>query len=55
MTLADILITIGLVFVVGVAITVMVLNKKRGKNSCGCDCANCSKCNACNTKLKDKK
>ena len=55
MTLADILITVGLVALVGIAVTVMVLNKKRGKTSCGCDCSTCAKCNACNTKPKDEK
>lgn len=51
MTLADILITVGLVAVVGVAVFILIRNKKSGKTGCGCGCSDCSKCpSACKQK-----
>lgn len=51
MTLADILITVGLVAVVGIAVFILIRNKKKGKTGCGCGCSDCSKCpSQCNTK-----
>lgn len=32
------------VFSVGITIYLNIKNKKKGKTSCGCDCANCSRC-----------
>lgn len=42
MSAMDIIIIIGCAFAVVGAIITTILNKKRGKTSCGCDCANCS-------------
>ena len=44
--------------VVGVIIS-SIINKKKGKNSCGCDCANCAGFSSCSkakkqTEEKDK-
>lgn len=46
MQLIEILVIIACVLIVaGVTISV-IINKKKGKNSCGCDCANCSGCSS---------
>lgn len=51
MTLADILIIVGLVAVVGIAVFILIRNKKKGKTGCGCGCSDCAKCpSQCKTK-----
>lgn len=51
MSAMDIIIIIGCVLAVVGAIVSAILNKKRGKTSCGCDCANCSgRCHQINNK-----
>ncbi len=42
----DVLIIVLIGAVVVFAAVRIVKNKKRGKSSCGCDCANCSGCAA---------
>ena len=44
MTLIDYVIIAFVGALVVGALFVIYNNKKKGKNSCGCDCANCSKC-----------
>lgn len=52
MQLIEILVIIACVLIVaGVTISV-IINKKKGKNSCGCDCANCSGCSSRREKAK---
>lgn len=49
MNLVDvIIIAIAVVVVVG-TIVLGIINKKKGKTSCGCNCAECSKCSHCPT------
>lgn len=52
MSAIDIIIIVGCALAVVGAIITSILNKKRGKTSCGCDCANCSGC--CNQSNKNK-
>ncbi|MBE5736781.1 MAG: FeoB-associated Cys-rich membrane protein [Clostridiales bacterium] len=40
----DVLIIIGCVAIVVGVIVTSIINKKKGKTSCGCDCAHCSGC-----------
>ena len=49
----DILIISLCVLAVIGAVALSIINKKKGKSSCGCNCANCSCCtskNSCKTK-----
>ena len=41
MTPIDIIIIVLAVGIVGGVIALSIRNKKKGKTSCGCDCANC--------------
>lgn len=41
---ADIAVLVILAALVGAAVFVMLRNRKKGKNSCGGDCLNCSGC-----------
>ncbi len=50
----DVLIIIFCIAIVVFAIIKAVIDKKNGKTSCGCNCANC-KNNACKSKLTNKK
>ena len=52
MQLIEILVIIGCVLIVGGVIAMSIINKKKGKSSCGCNCANCSK--NCSRNEKDK-
>jgi len=54
MTLIEILVIIGCVVIVGGVIITSIINKKKGKTSCGCGCADCSKCSHCASKPKDE-
>lgn len=54
MTLLEILVIIGCCLIVGGVITISIINKRKGKTSCGCDCANCSSCSACKSKTIKK-
>ena len=50
MTPLEIIVIIACVLIVGGVIVTSIINKKKGKNSCGCDCKNCSM--ACNRNKK---
>lgn len=51
MSALEIIAIIASVLIVGGVITRSILSRKKGKSSCGCDCANCTRCA---NKLKDK-
>lgn len=56
MTLLEILVIIACTLIVLGVVVWSIINKKKGKTSCGCDCANCLGC--ANKKIKqneDKK
>ena len=39
----EIIVIIASVLIVGGVIAKSIIDKKKGKNSCGCNCVNCSK------------
>lgn len=45
--IGTILITLLLILVVGGIIFSMIRDKRKGKSTCGCSCANCKMCSAC--------
>ena len=53
MTLIEILVIIACVLIVGGVILSTIINKKKGKTSCGCDCAHCSGCSSIKKKTED--
>ncbi|MCI8801251.1 FeoB-associated Cys-rich membrane protein [Acetatifactor muris] len=46
---ATIIISVILIAVVAAIVTSMIRNKKKGKSSCGCGCANCPMGAACHS------
>ncbi len=49
------IVIISLCFITVVGVTYLsVSNKKKGKSSCGCDCANCKGCSRYNQKDQTK-
>ena len=51
----EIIVIIACVLIVGGVITKSIINKKKGKSSCGCDCGSCgSNCCAYKTKTDNK-
>lgn len=51
----EIIIGVAVGLVVIAVLTVMIIRKKQGKNSCGCDCGCCSGCpSAKKEKLNNK-
>ncbi len=44
MEFIEIVVIIACVLIVGGVIASSIINKKKGKTSCGCDCANCKGC-----------
>lgn len=48
--LATIIICIGLMAVVAAILVSMIRNRKKGKSSCGCGCADCPMGGACHSK-----
>ena len=52
MTLIEIIVIIACVLIVGGVTITTIINKMKGKSSCGCDCSSCSRCSACK-KTKD--
>ncbi|MCI6908510.1 MAG: FeoB-associated Cys-rich membrane protein [Clostridiaceae bacterium] len=48
--LAAILICAALIAVVAAIVAGLIRDKKRGKSSCGCGCANCPMSGACHSK-----
>lgn len=53
MTLIEVLVIIACVLIVGGVILSTIINKKKGKTSCGCDCAHCSGCSSIKKKTED--
>ena len=50
MQLIEILVIIACVLIVGGVTITSIINRKKGKSSCGCNCANCVGCRAMNKK-----
>lgn len=50
MTAIEIIVIIACVLIVVGVIIKTIINKKKGKTSCGCDCSKCSSCSACKKK-----
>ncbi len=48
--LGTIIITLILIAIVAAIVISMIRDKKKGKTSCGCDCAHCGCCGACHNK-----
>ena len=48
--LATILISAGLLLIVVLIIVKLVKDKKKGKSSCGCNCAHCAMHGTCHSK-----
>lgn len=40
---------------IALAVIVMIKDKKAGKSSCGCNCANCAMAGKCHSAVKTKK
>ena len=53
--MGNILILLGVAVIVALAIIVMIRDKKAGKSSCGCNCANCAMAGKCHSNVKPKK
>ena len=49
----EIIVIIACVLIVGGVITTAIINKKKGKSSCGSDCKLCSRHSCCKTNKKD--
>jgi len=55
MTPIEIIVIIAAVLIVGGVIVKSIIDRKKGKTSCGCDCSNCSgSCSCCGTKNKEE-
>lgn len=50
--LPTVLICAALVAVVGLILFSLIRDKKRGKSTCGCNCAHCAMAGACHTQKK---
>ena len=50
----EVIVIIACVLIVGGVIAMSIINKKKGKTSCGCDCSKCSSNCACKTQNKEK-
>ncbi len=53
MSAIEIIVIITSVLIVGGVFLCSIINKKKGKTSCGCDCLSCSSCCNCKTKNND--
>ena len=51
----NILILAGVAALVALAVISMIRDKKAGKSSCGCNCANCALAGKCHSVSKTKK
>ncbi len=49
-----ILITLLIVLIVGGIIFSMIRNKRKGRSTCGCGCANCAMAGKCHPKTQKK-
>ena len=43
----EIIVIVACVLIVGGVIVTSIVNKMKGKTSCGCDCSKCSGCSTC--------
>ena len=50
----EIIVIIASVLIVGGVIAKLIIDKKKGKTSCGCNCSTCSKCRSCNINQNKK-
>ncbi len=46
-TIGTIIVSLILLIIVGFAVRSLISNKKNGKSSCGCGCANCPSAGIC--------
>lgn len=53
--MATILISLGLLIIVFAIIVKLVKEKKKGKSSCGCNCAHCAMAGSCHNNGRKKK
>ncbi|MGM9664151.1 MAG: FeoB-associated Cys-rich membrane protein [Eubacteriales bacterium] len=53
--IATILISLGLLLIVCAIIIKFVKDKKKGKSSCGCNCAHCAMAGSCHSNGRKKK
>jgi len=54
MSALEIIVIIISILIVSLVTIFFIINKKKGKSSCGCNCANCSKSCALNKKDTQK-
>ncbi len=52
--IATILISLGLLIIVFAIIVKLVKDKKKGKSSCGCNCAHCAMAGSCHNNGRGK-
>lgn len=52
--ISTVLISLGLLIIVAAIIAKMVKDKKKGKSSCGCNCAHCAMSGSCHSNIKTK-
>ncbi len=52
--LVDILLVLAILLVVALSARSMILAKKAGRSSCGCNCSNCAMSGACHAKKSAK-
>ena len=52
MTLIEVLVIVACVLIVFGVIIKSIVDKKKGKTSCGCDCSKCSGCSSCKVEPK---
>ena len=50
MNLGTLIVTLALAAIVGLIVFRLIRDKKRGKSSCGCGCADCPMSGSCHTK-----
>ena len=53
--IGTIIICVVLILIVAAVIFSLVRDKKKGKSSCGCNCAHCAMAGACHKGQSDKK
>ena len=53
--ISTVLISLGLLIIVAAIIAKMVKDKKKGKSSCGYNCAHCAMSGSCHNNIKTKR
>jgi len=53
--IANIVVIAVVLAIAGIAVTVMIKDKKAGKSSCGCNCSNCAMAGKCHSVRDNKK